>query len=176
MVVLVVGVGYSAYWMLREPKASKKPLTYTHSLSKLCDTPPTYFPDAAAFGGGKPHPVAIFAKTDDLGFDLVRDESSSAPSLEGREVQLVVCLDEVESGPFIVKCTFSDGSVPMYQGRFKGTVREARTGRKVGSVAVDGVTTASACPRVATTKGDEPRLHSAPTVEVVRAAMGSILD
>ncbi len=178
-VVLLLGLAYSAYWTFRVPKAATKALDYNRQLDDLCNTPPTFYKDAAAYTGSGPHPVMVFAKADDVGLDAVDlDDAAPAqwrPQLDGTTVQLVACLDSVDSGPKITDCRFSDGSVPLYQGRYKGTLFEARTGKKVASIAVDGVTTPT-CPGAAVTKGDAPRLHSVPDLAALRAAFGDRVD
>lgn len=177
-VVLVLGVAYSAYWMFWVPKASTKPLTNTYQLRDVCNSMPTFYPDAASFSGAAPHPVIVFAKGDDVGLNEVRvDYSSPAawrPSDE-KLVQLVACLDDVSSGPKITDCKFSDGSLPMYQGIYKGNLFEAHTGKKVASISANG-TTAPTCPGAALTRGDNPRLHSVPDLAGLRAALGDHVE
>jgi len=177
-VVLAVGVAYSGYWMFWMPKATDEPLAYTTDLRDLCDQSPTYYPDAAAFTGSAPHAVVVFAKGDDVLLDEVKlgDAAPEAwrPS-DVKSVQLVACLDDVQSGPRITSCTFSDGSVPLYQGRYKGGLFEARTGKKVATISVDGVSTPT-CPRFAVTRGDDPRLHSVPDLAGLRAAIGDRVE
>ncbi|GAA1089402.1 hypothetical protein [Tsukamurella spumae] len=176
--VLALGVAYSAYWMFWVPKAATKELTATYQLRDLCDTTPTFYRDAAPFDGAAPHPVVVFAKADDVGLDEVRVDYSAPVQWQPREaktVQLVACLDKVESGPKLTDCTFSDGSLPLYQGRFTGTLYEAATGKKVASISADGTSTPK-CPGAALTKSEHPRLHSVPDLAGLRASIGDRVE
>ncbi|WP_043651271.1 hypothetical protein [Nocardia thailandica] len=171
----LVGAGYSAYWMFLVPKASDAELTSASALEKVCHTPRKYFPDAAAFTGAGPHPIAIFLANESDGLD--HDSLDySAPAAwnpkDPRTVQLVACFDDVDSGPFLADCTFTSGSLPQYQGRYRGTVYEAHTGKEVGSVAVSGKNS-SDCPFSALTKGDNPRLHTEPDLAEYQRALGT---
>ncbi|KXP01588.1 hypothetical protein [Tsukamurella pseudospumae] len=176
--VLVLGVAYSAYWMFWVPKAATKELTATYQLRDLCDSTPTFYRDAAPFDGAAPHPVVVFAKGDDVGLDEVRVDYSAPAQWQPRDaktVQLVACLDEVESGPKLADCSFSDGSLPLYQGRFTGTLYEAATGKKVASISANGAGTPK-CPGAALTQSDNPRLHSVPDLAGLRAAIGDRVE
>ena len=144
----------------------------------LCNSQQKFYPDAAAFTGPAPHPIMVFAATDSVGLDEVRVEYSAPEQwrpTNAADVQLVACLDDVDDGPFITDCKFTDGTLPLYQGRYHGAVFEAHTGKKVGPVSVDGVN-APKCPGSALTRGDNPKIYSEPDLAALRSALGDKVD
>lgn len=177
-IAMLAGVAYSMYWVFRVPRASTKPIEHVYSLRTLCNTPARFYPDGAAYTGAAPHPIMVFAAQDSVGLDEVHVDYPAPPQWspqDATKVQLVACLKDVESGPFITDCKFTSATVPLYQGHYRGPVFEVRTGKKVGSVAVDGIT-GPKCPSAVLTKGDKPRIFSMPDLPRLVSALGDKVD
>ncbi|GED98671.1 hypothetical protein [Gordonia crocea] len=177
-VVLVAALAYSVYWTFWSTKPAKE-LKYTGDLSKVCDK--TYFPQAAEHTGSGPHPIIIFTRSG-TGSSL---QQVSAPytapeawrTRDEHQVQLVACLDDVSSGEKVDECEFDKGNVPVYQGRYKGRVVEARTGKKVADVQVDGNRTKD-CPMITMIQGDvkDNRLHTKPDFDELQRVLGAYVN
>jgi hypothetical protein len=97
---------------------------------------------AAAYRDPAPHPLAFFPFTGDSDFAT---SGKGAAEPEPKEVQLVACANLIRrvSDTPIAACAYKDhaGSsyyVGYYQGRYQVTVYEARTGRTVGSIRLNG--------------------------------------
>lgn len=117
----------------------------------LCTTDKTpaskAYPSAAAYQGPGPHPIVVFppfADADtypDFTDDGRSDDRTSRQYPPARAVQLVGCsraLGRVPSDPGTT-CNYLDGHyLGVFQGRFRVDIYEARTGRAVSSVRIDG--------------------------------------
>lgn len=180
VVVALGAVGYSVYWGFWVPKASHDPITHIADLAGACnDLGREYYPDAAAYSGSSPHPVAIFVRDT---ADKLKGTSPSndAPrewngqGLDVHDVQLIACLGEASDGKYLGNCQFSDGKLPRYQGIYDTTLYEATTGKKVGEARLAGSTT-SECPYVVFTKGGNPKLHTQPDLAEFRRALGKFV-
>ncbi len=180
-VVLVAGLAYSVYWMFWTAKPSTKELKSSHDLSEVCGRAPTYFPSAAVFTGSAPHPIAVFARSD-TGTSLRQvhptyDAPAGFNTDDVKATQLVACFDDVETGPKVGECHFDRGTVPVYQGRYRGKVVEAHTGKKVGDIAIDGASVKD-CPIITLVKGDaeDNKLFTAPEFAEVQRVLGPFVD
>lgn len=169
-VLLVLGAGYASMFMTR---ASNKDLAYTSRLEAVCEK--RYFPDAPAFGSTTPITVVAFARN---GQGRLRELSGSEFTSEGNQVQAVVCLTESSAGGQVGECEFEEGRAPLYQGRYRGTVIEAKTGHRRGEVQVDGVTTNEhECPMMAWYTGNlsDVKFLTEPSADAVMAAIAPTL-
>lgn len=63
--------------------------------------------------------------------------------------------------------------MPVYQGRYRGKVVEAHTGKKVGDIAIDGASVKD-CPIITLVKGDaeDNKLFTAPEFARVQRVLG----
>ena len=91
--------------------------------------------------------------------------------------QLVACFDDVETGPKGRRVPIDRGTVPVYQGRYRGKVVEAHTGKKVGDVSIDGASVKD-CPIITLVKGDaeDNKLYTAPEFAEVQRVLGPFVD
>lgn len=115
------------------------------ALSRICDGGGP-FRGSARYRGAAPHPVVVVNET---GADHVAGaQSASGNWPAGRLMQLVACgrpvgrakPDALASCPYQPVLTGSAHTVNLYQSRYEYDVRQARTGRHVGTVTVDGDT------------------------------------
>ncbi|MDO0938088.1 hypothetical protein QQY66_42575 [Streptomyces sp. DG2A-72] len=102
-------------------------------MERVCEDHAGY-ESAAAYRDPAPHPLVVFPVTGDPDF-------VTGPEPAPEDVQLVACATLIGrvSDTSIAACAYKDHSgssyrVDYYQGRYRATVYEARTGRTVGSI------------------------------------------
>ncbi|MFT3900934.1 MAG: hypothetical protein QM728_11920 [Gordonia sp. (in: high G+C Gram-positive bacteria)] len=180
--LLAVGLVYSLYWTFFAAKASTEDLKYSADLSKVCGRAPTYFRDAAPYTGDGPHPTAVFARsgTDASGLRQVRITGNTPPGYDtqnAKAVQLVACFNDVSSGDKVDDCEFNKGTMPVYQGRYKGKLVEARTGKKVADISVDGSREKN-CPFITMVRGkaEDNRLHTEPDSASIQSVLNPYVN
>jgi hypothetical protein len=113
------------------------------ALSRMCDGGGA-FRGSARYRGAAPHSVVVVQEgvTD----HVVGAQSPGGNWPAGRLMQLVACgrqigrarPDALASCPYQPVLTGSAHTVNLYRGRYEYDVRQARTGRRVGTVTVDG--------------------------------------
>ncbi len=152
----------------RQPAA--KPVRAAADLDAVCGN--TYFPASPKYRGKGPHPVVISAKERlDLGVRSARElnryaysgpaSAKKAWAPAAKQAQLVACLDLVGGGAKVKDCKTdlrSTPKMPLMVGRYKLTVYEVATGRKVSEATLTGA--AKTCPWVVMT-GSDPTLYTA---------------
>ncbi|MGW6423233.1 hypothetical protein ACWF82_11215 [Nocardia sp. NPDC055053] len=181
LVTVVCAVGYAVYWTFWTPKEHEGTLANIGDMEPAChDMGGKFFPTAAEFTGPAPHPVVAFvdeqvgtSKAEIGGFDTPREWGGR--DLKPADVQLIACLDEPDDGKFLTDCEFTGSSLPLYQGRYDVTIREAKTGRKVGTAQMSGKSTPD-CPFSALTKGDNPKIHTEPDLAEYQRVLGRFVS
>ncbi|MFD5175026.1 hypothetical protein ACFWM1_04390 [Nocardia sp. NPDC058379] len=182
LVTVIGAVGYAVYWTFWTPKEYEGQLANVRDMESAChDMGGKFFPSAAEFGGPAPHPVVAFVDEQVGGVSEAEIGGSDAPrewggrGLQPADVQLIACLDEAEDGKFLTDCKFTSSTLPLYQGRYDVTIREARTGREVGTVELAGKSTPD-CPFSALTKGDNPKIHTEPDLAEYQRALAEFVS
>ncbi|QSI46842.1 hypothetical protein CYL17_02450 [Thermobispora bispora] len=172
------------------PRASDEPPDSTHDLETLCWYQRRYYPTVDAYQGPAPHPIQIFEESDsqvsDPGWSPARVRQSLPKHWNRKHddptsVQLVACVEIADEGPRIGECRFRGRPIPMYQGRYRATLYEVRTGEKVAEV--DDILgrkdfEESMCPAMHVWREDkEPRLLSTPdAAEYQRVSVATSTD
>ncbi|GAD83750.1 hypothetical protein FEK33_05165 [Nocardia asteroides NBRC 15531] len=180
LVVVLGAVGYAVYWTFWTPKAYEGTLAEVRDMESAChDMGGKFFPGSAEFTGPAPHPVVAFVQ-DQVGVSQAELGGSQTPrewggsGLKPADVQLIACLDEPDDGPFLTDCKFTSSSLPLYQGRYEVTIREARTGREVATVRMSGKSTPD-CPYSVLTKGEDPKIHTEPDLAEYQRVLGGFV-
>lgn len=151
------------------PRPATKPVRAAGDLDAVCGN--TYFPTAPKYSGKGPHPVVISAKERlDLGARSARTLnkyafSGSAAAKKtwapvAKQAQIVACLDLIGGGAKVADCKTDVASapkMPLMVGRYKLTVYEVATGRKLTEASLNGA--GKACPWVVLT-GSDPTLYT----------------
>ncbi|GAB09057.1 hypothetical protein GOARA_027_00200 [Gordonia araii NBRC 100433] len=177
-IVLVAALAYSVYWTFWSTKPADD-LDNSYDLARVCDK--TYFPQSAAYTGAGPHPIMVFTRSGTTsGLKQVDTPYDSPPEWrfqDEKQYQLVACLDDVSSGDKVGECEFDKGTVPVYQGKYKGRVIEPRTGKKVADVEVDGNRTKD-CPTITMVYGDakDSRIHTQPDFADLKRVLGTYVN
>ncbi|MFI9045719.1 hypothetical protein [Streptomyces sp. NPDC053427] len=181
-VVMVAAVGYGAYWVMFEPKASDKALSRVSDFESGCGDGMArkYFPQAAAHTGADPHPIAMFTLSESGSPRLAFPASGTADhwsgiKLDPRRVQLIACLDSPDEGEFLTDCKFTTDTIKLYRGVYDVTVYEARTGKEVGSERLQG-TTKPDCPGLVYLKKNTDVLHTEPEFADYQAVLRKYVD
>ncbi|MFT4201048.1 hypothetical protein [Gordonia sp. (in: high G+C Gram-positive bacteria)] len=183
-VLLVAGLAYSLFWMFKMPKADND-LRFDSNLSRACSTPPKYFPQAAEHTGAGPHKVAVFYNRGDaVSLQQVRfpyDASEAWQTREAKDVQLVACFTHFDKGEKVGECRFDKGTSQLYTGRYKGSIVEARTHKKVGDIEVAGSPSADSdrdCPTLIYIKGkaEKQKFHTQPDPAAVQEALSKYVN
>jgi hypothetical protein len=112
------------------------------ALDRVCDDGDA-FRGSAPYRGQGPHPILVIGE---YNHRVIGVSTTGRNWPDGHVIQLVACGRKIgRIGTYaLASCpyTSTDGGggylVNYYQGRFEYDVREARTGRRVGSVTVDG--------------------------------------
>lgn len=152
------------------PRAATDPVRTTGDLELVCDN--WYYPDAPKHRGPAPHPVLISVRDRlDVAYRSARtlNQTAYAGSAVKRrawapkpgQAQLVACLDLVSAGPKLRDCKVDDPepqTLPLKQGRYRLTVYEVATRKKVAESQLTGKD--RSCPWVAMT-GPDRALYSA---------------
>lgn len=146
------------------PQAATHPVRNADDLELVCGS--TYFPTAPKFGGKAVHPIAISAR-DRLDMDQRSSRTLTRVALGGSavarrawapavtRVQLVACLDLIGGGAKLKDCKSDEAKkpvLPLMVGRYKLTVYETATRRKVTESTLEGAD--KACPWVVMTGSD----------------------
>lgn len=149
--LVVAGVLAFATWHVARPFLV--PITVSAADTPGPEDPAGYAPACeragARFEGAAPYhgdPGDQTAVVFQVGEDGRVDDPSSAVSLWRGDVELVACSHQTGRGPegLVRSCPYThDIVIEHYQGQYRVDVYEARTGRKLGSVTVNGVTEAS---------------------------------
>ncbi|MFE3544020.1 hypothetical protein ACFXK0_13745 [Nocardia sp. NPDC059177] len=181
-VIVVLGaVGYAVYWSFWTPKEHKGPVADISAMEDAChDMGGKFYPTAAEFGGPAPHPVIAFVE-DSVGYSDAEIGGYDGPrewggrDLEPADVQLIACLEEPDDGDFLTDCQFTSSSLPLYQGRYEVTLREAATGRAVVTTEILGKASPD-CPSSVLTKGDNPKIHTEPDLAEYQRVLGEYVE
>lgn len=187
---VVAAIGYGGYLFFGPvPRASDEPPDSTHDLETLCWYQRRYYPTVDAYQGPAPHPIQIFEESDsqvsDPGWSPARVRQSLPKHWNRKHddptsVQLVACVEIADEGPRIGECRFRGRPIPMYQGRYRATLYEVRTGEKVAEV--DDILgrkdfEESMCPAMHVWREDkEPRLLSTPDAAEYQRVFGRYVD
>ncbi|WP_436528059.1 hypothetical protein [Actinoplanes sp. HUAS TT8] len=152
------------------PKPASGPVRAAGDLDAVCAN--TYFPTAPKYSAKGPHPVVISAR-DRLDLDgrsarvLNRYAYSGSAAAKktwapaAKQVQVVACLDLIGGGARVADCktdVAASPKMPLMVGRYRLTVYEVSTGRKLAQSSLNG--TGKACPWVVVT-GSDPTLYTA---------------
>jgi hypothetical protein len=185
VLVLVVGclggTGYGAYRLwgaaVTDDQEGKGPAQSTRDLEAVCYR--TYYPEAPAYSGPGPHPIAIFiddggalATSVDVGAVLppgTSDEIDAAWA--GRDfgkVQIVACATKVDDGERVKTCGFEGASEDMKKGVYELTVREVKTRKKVATTRITGAS--EICPGLYDV-GNDPGIFSEPSSQQLVEAL-----
>ena len=150
------------------PRAAATPVRSEDDLEQVCES--WYFPGAPKYRGAAPHPIVISARE-----RMDRSERSSrtlnavaygkdakrkAWAPKPVQAQLVACLDLISAGPKLRSCTVDDPdpqTLPLREGRYRLTVYEVATRKKVAETNLTGKD--RSCPFVAVT-GPKRELYS----------------
>ncbi|OAA28225.1 hypothetical protein UG55_1006198 [Frankia sp. EI5c] len=142
-------------------------------LSQICDGE-TALAAAPPYAGPAPHPVMVLSQrqgNDPTGptlvfhpLDRLGEEEHDAFLTPVARIQLVACAERADRAPTDVVCRFDLGvekSVPFFRTSYRITVREAHTGKVVGTVPVNPA--AAGCPTAARVSWGGAEVFSAPT-------------
>ncbi|WP_328459828.1 hypothetical protein OHA21_28165 [Actinoplanes sp. NBC_00393] len=135
---------------LAGPRAATEPARTTDDLELVCQD--WFYPDAPKYRGAAPHPILISVRDQmDVTYRSTRtlNETAYAGTAAERkawapkpgQVQLVACLDLIGAGPKLRDCKVEDPdpqTMPLRQGRYRLTVYEVATHKKVGEVNLTG--------------------------------------
>jgi hypothetical protein len=111
---------------------------------RMCESP-RGFPEAAAYQGPSPHPVAIV----NGGMSMASDDPEIRTwfPVDPAAVQLVSCVNRVDRGGFVKRCEYTKQNVrngpvvrtiDLYKGIYTVVVYEARSGKKLTESRVEG--------------------------------------
>ncbi|MFI1992640.1 hypothetical protein [Actinoplanes sp. NPDC020271] len=172
------------------PQPAAKPVAAAADLDAVCGN--TYYPTAPKYAGKGPHPVVISARERlDLGDRSARTLnryafSGSAAAKKtwapaAKQAQLVACLDLIGGGAKVKDCrtdVAASPDMPLMVGRYKLSVYEVATGRKIAESTLNGA--AKTCPWVVLTGSDptlfttvdDAQLYQALQAKVVQGASG----
>ncbi|WP_157441216.1 hypothetical protein [Actinoplanes awajinensis] len=146
------------------PQAATHPVRSADDLELVCGS--TYYPTAPKFAGKAVHPIAISARGR-LDMDQRSSRTLARVALGGSavarrawapavtRVQLVACLDLIGGSAKLKDCKSDEAKkpvLPLMVGRYKLTVYEAATRRKVTETTLEGAD--KACPWVVMTGSD----------------------
>lgn len=178
VLVLVVGclggTGYGAYRLWEaatatEEKPADGPAQSSSDLRAVCNG--TYYPEAPAYSGPGPHPVAVYVDSGGAIESLgnpgaavppgTTDEIRAAWSArEYGRVQIVACAEKVDDGARVKTCTFEGASEDMKKGVYELTVHEVKTRKEVARTRITGA--AENCPGLYDV-GRDPGIFSEPS-------------
>ncbi|BCJ41392.1 hypothetical protein GCM10010168_56090 [Actinoplanes ianthinogenes] len=170
------------------PQAATRPARTAADLDQVCGN--TYFPAAPKFRGKGPHPIVISVR-DRLDLDQRSTRTLNRYAYGSKlaqrtwapaaaKAELVACVDLVGGGAKVKDCP-GDGKtkLPLQVGRYRLSLYEAATRRKIAEVALEGAE--KACPWVVMTGADatlyttigDDQLYRVLRPRVVQGAAGS---
>ncbi|GAA2875126.1 hypothetical protein GCM10010443_41820 [Actinoplanes cyaneus] len=163
-----------------------KPVGAVTDLDAVCGN--TYYPAAPKYAGKGPHPVVISAKERlDLGDrsarTLNRYAYSGSPAAKkawapaAKQAQLVACLDLIGGGTKVKDCATdlaASPKMPLMVGRYRLTVYEVATGRKVVESTLNGA--AKTCPWVVLTGSDSTLYTTVDDAQLYRALQAKVVQ
>ncbi|WP_033287950.1 hypothetical protein [Amycolatopsis jejuensis] len=156
--LLLLGAVLLTLWFaLFRPLLSGRPGELP-DFAALCGADGQAFDKAAAYEGPAPHPIIVF----EGGSTVKHADNGAGDRPQPDQVQLVGCLRSLGVGAELDGCSYRDGSVrTMRQGRWQIEVHEARTGRVVSTVDLNGRT--GECPTVVSREHESPGGTVAPS-------------
>jgi hypothetical protein len=143
------------------PRAAATPVRTERDLEQVCES--WYFPGAPLYRGTAPHPILISVRS------RLDDSSRTARTLnlaayagsasrqrawapQPVQAQLVACLDLIAAGPRVRECRVDhpvERVVPLREGRYRLTVYEVATRKRVSETKLTGKD--PSCPWVSVT-------------------------
>ncbi|WP_433176316.1 hypothetical protein [Actinoallomurus sp. CA-150999] len=179
--VLLTALVLIVYAVLIRPllphRKTDSPLTTAAgSLEDVCDRK-RYHPESPRFTGPPPHPIALYAKEDQLTLGLSEVQldvfgKNVAPGGSGPDalrVQLVACAERHHVVPTGDDCDYNVGSVRLYTATYQIKILEAHTGHKVGSAKI--VPASPLCPKSAFVYRDRAKVYATPSADEYRVAL-----
>lgn len=137
------------------PRASDQGVRAEADLHRVCEN--WFYPSAPKYRGAVPHPVSISERAGlgaaDRSLRTLNQAAFAGPAAQRRawapepgKAQLVACLDLTGPGPAIRDCKSGSATLPLVEGRYRLTVYEVATHRKVVQKELAGAD--RACPFV----------------------------